>query len=152
MHMVPIEKFENLFSDRILERATSYNNESSIDILAIHPTHIKAKVYGTYLHTVDINFEDDVIAGMYCTCPYEWEHCKHLAAVLMFYLEYEGDFPEEIYERCVAMEKHPSFESIIENADKEELVHFIQTAIKQNPFLFDQAKLFFMPDCSDREE
>lgn len=152
--MVPIEDYESLFSDRILERAAGYCNDESIDMLAIHPKLIKARVYGTYPYTLEIKFEDDEITGMYCSCPYDYGHCKHLAAVLMYYLEYEGDFPDEVYERGEILQenKPPALKTMLENASREDLLHFIQTAIKQEPRLFDQAKLFFMPEGSQNIE
>ena len=148
--MVPIEKYESLFSDRILERAYGYCNDESIDLLAIHPELIKARVYGSYPYTLEIKFKDDEITDMYCSCPYEFGHCKHLAAVLMYYLEHDEDFPDEVYERGEILVEHkpPALKSLLENASREDLLHFIQTAIKQEPRLFDQAKLFFMPEGS----
>ncbi|MBE6494522.1 MAG: hypothetical protein E7Z84_07970 [Methanosphaera stadtmanae] len=76
--------WQNYFADEILERGLNYFEEKYILDIDYSDDKITALVDGSKTYTVTINFEDEEITRMDCTCPhaYKGNNCKHMACVL----------------------------------------------------------------------
>ncbi len=79
--------WEDLFEKHILQRGFNYYLEGTVQSLVKNTSSVFGVVRGNDLYSVDIEFEGEEVASMFCTCPYakEQDYCKHMAAVLFEY-------------------------------------------------------------------
>jgi uncharacterized Zn finger protein len=92
---------------------------------------LKAQVQGSDVHPylVTINFDEDDITAVQCTCPYvEGSWCKHIAAVLLKTLE-EDEVPAE---------ESVEVAELVEGLDRSQLVSLIERLAEHDPRLVDQ--------------
>lgn len=87
----------NLFRQHILDRGAEYYQDGYVEKIDIKDGHITAKVEGTNLYSVDIDFDGEEVVYMTCDCPYaeEGNNCKHMAAVLFKFEEILSDEDEK---------------------------------------------------------
>ena len=86
MHPPP---FDQLFSPQILTRAYPYANANHIQITHKDKGTIQALVTGTQPYKVQMVWKDNEYTQLSCTCPYDQGLCKHLAAVLLWFIDQE---------------------------------------------------------------
>ena len=75
--------WKELFAPHILQRGRAYYREGAVETLQREGGIVKAAVLGSERYRVEIDLEDEQIAGWSCDCPYALDGtpCKHLAAV-----------------------------------------------------------------------
>lgn len=116
--------WEYLFADRILERGYEYYYSNAVENLTVTNDTIQASVMGTEDYEVTINYDEDQIIEMECTCPYaqDGKNCKHMAAVLM---EWENNYNNEDIKESGIEEISNSKEEVEEllNQASEQQIH-----------------------------
>lgn len=114
------------------ERGEQYLADGAVRSVKQTDEHtLKAQVQGSDVHpyVVTINFDEDDITAVQCTCPYvEGSWCKHIAAVLLKTLE-EGGIPAG--EAATVTE-------LVKDMDRSALVALIERLAEHNPELLDQ--------------
>lgn len=88
-------EWEHFFKSHILDRGYEYYCDDAVENLNEGNGKVTAVVLGNDAYDVEITFDGDEIADMYCTCPYaqDGNACKHMAAVL-----YQRDAENELKE------------------------------------------------------
>ena len=115
------------------ERGEKYAEEDRVrSIRQIGEHEVEARVKGQqYLpYTVHIEFDEEGITEVECTCPYHagtW--CKHVAATLI--VAVDGSVPKAT---------RPSVADLVGDLDREELVELITRLAEYDPDLVDQIK------------
>lgn len=124
--------FEQLFDDKILNRAYEYYMDGNVKDVIVTSDHIQASVYGSESYQVDITLENGVIQEMNCNCPYASNaHCKHEAAVLFEVTNNEY----EVSAQLPCINKQDTEKEILATIPKEELILFLSTYITEDaPF------------------
>ena len=76
--------WEDCFKPWVLERGREYFEKGAVGALERKPGQCSAVVSGTKDYKVCIEFDEDGLEDMSCTCPYaeKGQSCKHMAAVL----------------------------------------------------------------------
>ena len=79
-----MEKWTELFEPQILRRGKFYQMEDRVEELLWEDGLCRAVVCGTEDYEVTIEYSQDGVEEMSCTCPYacNGHTCKHMAAVL----------------------------------------------------------------------
>ena len=83
--MMPMKKWEKLFTDIILSRGADYCRKKVVENLQQDESKIEADVVGSETYHVRIALTDGCISDLTCNCPYAADglkNCKHMAAVL----------------------------------------------------------------------
>ena len=78
--------WEKLFDEERLIRGYDYFLKDKVFDVIITDKYISSKVEGNRnnIYEVQINYDDDKITSLYCTCPYSYSktYCKHMVATL----------------------------------------------------------------------
>ena len=78
--------WKSLFDEDRLDRGFKYYLENRVYDVILTDNSITSKVEGSRSKTYDvkINFHEDNIDSLYCTCPYSYAdfNCKHMVATL----------------------------------------------------------------------
>src|SRR6266571_5090563 len=104
-----------------------YVRDGSLFDTKLHGRMLRAYCKGTHGETyrVQVTFDDTGIADSFCTCPAgERGYCKHLAALLLAWLEKPGAFIE--------MDK---IEAAVEKLNKAELISLMKQMVQLHPDL-----------------
>ena len=116
--------WEYLFAKRIIERGYEYYYSNAVENLTVTNDTIQASVMVTEDYEVTINYDEDQIIDMECTCPYaqDGKNCKHMAAVLM---EWENNYNNEDIKESGIEEISNSKEEVEEllNQASEQQIH-----------------------------
>ena len=124
------------FGSAILERGYNYFKSNAVRIYTHSNDCVEAKVAGTRIYDLRINFKDSQIQSMYCNCPYGG-NCKHLAATL-YYID---DHPE-------LLECSDEHLDILSSLSHAELIEFLAAELPKNPDLLNRLKLFKNDDIN----
>lgn len=114
------------------ERGKQYVENGAVQSLTLADEHtLKAKVQGSDVHpyVVQIQFDEDAVTDVECTCPYHggsW--CKHIAAVLLEALE-----TDEIPKSASA-----TVANLVQDLDRDDLVQLLGRLVEREPRLVDQ--------------
>lgn len=114
------------------ERGKQYLENGAIQSLTLAEEHtLKAKVQGSAVHpyVVQIQFDDESVTDVECTCPYHggsW--CKHIAAVLLQTLETD-ELPKS---------ESAAVADLVQDLDRDALVQLLGRLVEQDPGLVDQ--------------
>lgn len=82
---IPMEQWQKMFIGLILSRGADYSCKGAVTNLKRDATHLEADVVGSKTYHVQINFKNNSIEHMHCSCPYAADkerNCKHMAALL----------------------------------------------------------------------
>lgn len=116
------------------ERGEQYLADGAVRSVKQTDEHtLKAQVQGSDVHpyVVTINFDEDDITAVQCTCPYvEGSWCKHIAAALLKTLEEDG----------IPAGEAATVTELVEDMDRSALVALIERLVEHNPELLDQIK------------
>ncbi len=135
---ITVKEIENSFSDRIYARGEDYYNRDFVSQLRVSGRMIYATVKGSYYpyYKVRISLKSKGFEGG-CTYPYDG-YCKHLAAVLLEYInEYqnkgeEGGKQAEI-EKWLTSFQEVDLEKIRGEVKSNHLLAFLEEYSKQYP-------------------
>lgn len=77
-------KYDNLFEKQIIQRGINYSLSNKINNLNIKDNLLSAQIKGTKIYDIKIEFEEDMLKKVFCSCPYHKKsvYCKHIYAVL----------------------------------------------------------------------
>jgi len=86
-----------LFKVNILNSAKDYILSDSIRDLTIEEDRVAASVVGLEDFHVEIEFADNEVSKMKCSCPYAagGSNCKHMAAVMLAWEKVTSTVPSE---------------------------------------------------------
>lgn len=118
--------WEYLFKPHILERGFDYFAEGRVMITEASEDHVTAELKGSGKYEVEIDLIDGEVAEMFCTCPHanEGNHCKHMAAVL--YAFDDWDDSDGDYELLESWEKRKSdYLELIREAPEKKVREFL---------------------------
>ena len=125
------------FSKPVLKKGYDYYKSDRVKIKKTSDKFIEATVIGYQEYNLRINFENDNIKSMYCSCPFEG-NCKHLASTL-----YYADNHSEIFKKDL------DIYNIIDKMSSKELKEFIIPELLDNPELMNRFKLFVDEDIDE---
>lgn len=78
-----------------------------------------------------IELDEGGIRSASCTCPYDWDgDCKHIVALLLFYLNQPGEFAEQ-----------KSVSDLLAGLEKESLIAVIHHLLDQNPDAYEDLEI-----------
>lgn len=104
---------------------------------------INAEVYGSYGdYDVEITEVGDAISA-FCSCPYDGYPCKHIVAVLLYFIRNKKDFQKKALEEKKA---NRTLENELEKLSKSQLIALILTHAKKNAALHRELSLHFAID------
>lgn len=119
-------------ADGSFERGEKYLADGAVQSLTQFDDHtLKAQVRGHDVHPylVTIEFSDDTITGVECSCPYyEGSWCKHIVAVLLKTLEDDE----------IAQSEALAVRELVEDCSREVLVTLLERLVEHNPRLLEQ--------------
>ncbi len=100
---------------------------------------IQAIVSGVDDYEVEINFHNNHITDMYCSCPYaeDGHNCKHMAAVLYKWEEYEN---LTIQDQDFIYDEVNNVEDLINQATNEQIHDFLLDILDKDERLFIKFK------------
>lgn len=115
--------WEHLFREIILDRGYNYYLSGAVKNMKITDHQIQAIVSGVDDYEVEINFHNNHITDMYCSCPYaeDGHNCKHMAAVLYKWEEYEN---LTIQDQDFIYDEVNNVEDLINQATNEQIHDF----------------------------
>ncbi|WP_436902567.1 SWIM zinc finger family protein [Halovenus halobia] len=123
---IDTETIQDRCTDAVFERGQTYREEERIRRISRFDTVVTAKVQGSNLYEVTVDFADSDL-NVHCTCPYDGPgDCKHIVAVL---LQVVSDGPRDESDRI---------DSILADLTKDELRSFLREILSRNPELCEQ--------------
>jgi uncharacterized Zn finger protein len=105
-------------------RGRAYARQGAVSDLARRGQRLQAAVQGSEdePYQVDITFDEDGVAMVDCTCPYDWGGwCKHIVAVLLVALD-----------QPAAIEERPPLEETLAGLDRDQLQALLLRLAEQN--------------------
>lgn len=166
--------WEGKFLRKILDRGYGYYVDGSVYELTFDDNRLSAKVSGSEEYDVVIEFDEDDIKHMSCSCPYaaDGHNCKHMAAVLYewFSDEYDDeeddidfddyeedgiDFDEDEYDDYEGYHSsHDQIDKDILSASESQMRSFLSQALHADSLLYAKFKVFINDkiDKSDIEK
>lgn len=141
-----------IFKKHILDRGYNYYFEGVVEDLRKQQDSLTATVCGTKEYEVEVTFAGDRIEDMQCSCPYaeSGEYCKHMAAVLYEWEDYdcveeEGRCDEPMKQKEV---EENSVMEIVSNATEEEVRKFLTQVLEKDEKLLERFKKLLRPEIS----
>ena len=105
------------------ERGERYLEEGAVQHIDVSPGEVEAHVQGseTLPYTVSIQYGDEGITQVNCTCPYhEGSWCKHIVAVLLAHLR-------------GAEERTLTLQALLSDMSRDELVALVERLADRDP-------------------
>ncbi|HMA83716.1 MAG TPA: SWIM zinc finger family protein [Candidatus Thermoplasmatota archaeon] len=130
-------------SSKSYERGFRYYKNNVVDDAKRQEMMIKAYCHGSMPqpYRVSVQFDADGIAEADCSCPVgSGGHCKHVAALLLTYLNDSDEF-REIEE----------VDEILEHRSKEDLIYLIKEMLDRRPELENLLEVVLPVDRLDEE-
>ena len=122
--------WKSLFDEDRLDRGFKYYLENRVYDVILTDNSITSKVEGSRSKTYDvkINFHEDNIDSLYCTCPYSYAdfNCKHMVATLYKMEEINNNTVSNIVDN----DEDALFTQLIDNVDETQLRRFIYEKFK----------------------
>lgn len=122
--------WKSLFDEDRLDRGFKYYLENRVYDVILTDNSITSKVEGSRSKTYDvkINFHEDSIDSLYCTCPYSYAdfNCKHMVATLYKMEEINNNTVSNIVDN----DEDALFTQLIDNVDETQLRRFIYEKFK----------------------
>ncbi len=150
--------WQRLFEDHILKRGYQYYQQGLVNNFEYDDDYIQAIVKGNEDYEVYIDFVDEEILDMNCSCPYatEGHNCKHMAALLY---RLDGGEPDVKAETALSerygkqrksknSDKEPSVAELVREADSELVRTFLIETLESNERLFGRFKTALHCDVS----
>ncbi len=90
-------EWRSVFKESVLNSAKDYINSGAVRLDSITNNKLIATVSGIEDFSVELCLSGDEITGIKCNCPYGkiGSKCKHMAATLMFFEDYQKKHPAE---------------------------------------------------------
>ena len=111
---------KKLVDNVIHARGKAYYKEGLVRSLETDGKKILAEVEGNSIYDVEISVEKGEIECI-CSCPYKWEICKHVVAVLYQWINRNN----EKNKTNLKIAKSPDFEKYLEDLSKKELISLL---------------------------
>lgn len=134
---IPLDGFEHVIDEVILERGLSYyENDAIVDLEINADGSFEAIVSGTEEYHVALSVVDNKVTAHNCSCPYDFGPvCKHIVAVILCITE-DGnetkspkqDFPKSKKKESLAQQ----VQEILKSISYEELIDFVQQITKED--------------------
>jgi len=122
--------WKSLFDEDRLDRGFKYYLENRVYDVILTENSITSKVEGSRskIYDVKINFQDDKIDSLYCTCPYSYAdfNCKHMVATLYKMDEINNNTVSNIIDK----DDDSIFTQLIDTVDETQLRRFIYEKFK----------------------
>ncbi|MFH5835614.1 SWIM zinc finger domain-containing protein [Proteiniclasticum sp. C24MP] len=141
-------RWQILFPDHILERGLDYFDKGHVGKLTMEENSLYATVRGTKVYGVGIEFGENIVKEVHCSCPYAEERhiCKHIAAVLY---AFEGD--EKAQEKMKQYWIQNSPERLVMDAEEKVVREFIIRALHEDERLLRRFKAYLKPESVKKE-
>ncbi|RAP54447.1 MAG: hypothetical protein BZ137_02115 [Methanosphaera sp. rholeuAM130] len=124
--------WEKLFDEERLNRGYDYFLNDKVFDVMITDEYISSKVEGNRnnIYEVQINYENDEITSLYCTCPYSYSktYCKHMVATLYKKDEISQNKKDNINES----DNIYLFKDILKDLDENKLKKYLYDNYKDN--------------------
>lgn len=93
--------------EKVFARGVAYQRGDQVDIIAIEPARVLAKVLGTEIYRVELTGGGTQICGQ-CSCPAfsDWGFCKHMVAVALAANAADPGKPAETMGRLTRIRAH----------------------------------------------
>lgn len=142
--------WEHLFREIILDRGYDYYLSGAIKNMKISDHQIQAIVEGSDDYEVEINFHNNHITDMYCSCPYaeDGHNCKHMAAVLY---KWEEDENFTIQDQDFIYDEANNVEDVINQATNEQIHDFLLDILDKDERLFIKFKTLVAPSLDVKD-
>ena len=134
---IPLNQFEILIEDRILNRGLSYfKNGAIIDFSEISTGEYEAIVSGTEEYTVQIEISNNSITKHNCNCPYDMVPvCKHVVAVIFHLQQDKLELDDLSISKPNTKKKKSTIQQVkeaLKEISHEELIEFVQENSKKD--------------------
>lgn len=125
--------WKELFDEDRLTRGFEYYLENKVYDVILTQNSITSKVEGSRskIYDVNINFDDNGIDSLYCTCPYSYAdfNCKHMVATLYKMEEIQNNTFSSIVAKT---ENNNLFTELIATVDQKQLRRYIYEKFKDD--------------------
>ena len=125
--------WKELFDEDRLTRGFEYYLENKVYDVILTQNSITSKVEGSRskIYDVNINFDDNGIDSLYCTCPYSYAdfNCKHMVATLYKMEEIQNNTFSSIVDKN---EDNNLFTELIATVDQKQLRRYIYEKFKDD--------------------
>ncbi len=125
--------WKELFDEDRLTRGFEYYLENKVYDVILTQNSITSKVEGSRskIYDVNINFDDNGIDSLYCTCPYSYAdfNCKHMVATLYKMEEIQNNTFSSIVAKT---EDNNLFTELIATVDQKQLRRYIYEKFKDD--------------------
>ena len=141
-------RWQFLFPEHILETGLDYYDKEHVGKLTVEKNRLYATVRGTKIYEVEIEFGENIVKEVYCSCPYAEERqiCKHIAAVLY---AFEGD--QKAQEKMKRYRVQTSPERLVTEAEEEVIREFLVRALHEDERLLRRFRAFLEPESLKKE-
>ena len=141
-------RWQFLFPEHILGRGLDYYDKEHVGKLTVEKNRLYAAVRGTKIYEVEIEFGENIVKEVYCSCPYAEERqiCKHIAAVLY---AFEGD--QKAQEKMKRYRIKTSPERLVTEAEEEVIREFLVRALHEDERLLRRFRAFLEPESLKKE-
>ena len=124
--------WKELFDEDRLDRGYNYYIQDKVYDVILTDDSITSKVEGSRsnIYEVKINFKDDDIDSLYCTCPYYYTdfNCKHMVATLYKMEEIVANTKSNIEDKNY--DEESLFTNLMKTIDETKLRRFIYERFK----------------------
>lgn len=141
------EKWERLFSDKILERGYEYWASGMVSEVYSTEDGYGATVRGTCDYEVEILLEEDEVTEMYCDCPYAegGSNCKHMAAVLYEITDYDRNSGDSESEKTADIpdteSRRQEVAASVDSISEAELREYVKGLLYKDKNLYAEFKI-----------
>lgn len=145
-------EWKNLFRNIILERGWDYFYEEHVKEVYKTAHGFHGIVSGSEDYEVNINYQDEILGEMTCTCPYadEYNYCKHIAAVL-YEIEEFGEPEDRIEVKGTKSNVDAPLEALLKGVGEPELKDFVLYYMKRDEDFALQFKQQFADKLSEED-
>jgi uncharacterized Zn finger protein len=133
---ITFSNFKQTFPSTLLQRGYSYFRGGNVGTVVFDEEGTwSAEVYGSETYDVEVTQAGNGSLTFSCTCPYDSEYCKHVAAVLY---AIESNFPDQISpeqakrQRKKQVSRESKLKTALESASRDTLINILLENAKQD--------------------
>lgn len=149
--------WKDKFASHILKRGQKYYDNNQVEDVKIEDNIIEGTVSGSDNYQVQIVMVDGDARVLKCTCPHatSGNHCKHMAAVLFYAEDKEGNATEaeakpKVKGSATTMEDH-DVTKMVEEADPSFIKEFLVGALEEDEKLWSRFKSSILGEVSKED-
>jgi len=126
------KKIKEFAGNVLFQRGRDYYLDDLVEDFELEPTQntIRANIHGSLgVYSIEVSGRNGQIAA-YCDCPFDGYPCKHIVAVLLYYLHNKDSYLRDL---DIEYKNEKLLEERLISLNKENLVNIILSSVRKYP-------------------